>query len=225
MKLNINNKNSVLFLWFADWFWPSLSTSFQWCVDKQQPTNLLSLKCSRGEGGPTSYVTSSLFWQSGKGKMILCEVRVVLATLRCCSDPVSTSTREHLAWHQSLPKRPCSDSRGLYLYDHQMYLCRSWFLLPPPLTSNNGVSQSMNMSCLCAPCCVINPPWEPEISPATDLSWLLSFLRSWHSKQNKIYHLVFFLVFSDSVYKSTPFIFIMWLLLVCQARVLSSCWY
>lgn len=132
MKLNINNKNSVLFLWFADWFWPSLSTSFQWCVDKQQPTNLLSLKCSRGEGGPTSYVTSSLFWQSGKGKMILCEVRVVLATLRCCSDPVSTSTREHLAWHQSLPKRPCSDSRGLYLYDHQMSLCRSWFLLPPP---------------------------------------------------------------------------------------------
>lgn len=78
--------------------------------------------------------------------------------------------------------------------------------LPPP-TSNNGVSQSMNMSCLCAPCCVINPPWEPEISPATDLSWLLSFLRSWHSKQNKIYHLVFFLVFSDSVYKSTPFYF------------------
>ena len=111
-----------------------------------------------------------------------------------------------------------------------MSLCRRWFLLPP-LTSDNGVSQSMNMSCLCAPCCVINPPWEPEISPAVSLFFFsrfvlaaqFSFIADTHNKTKYIV--------SSSVSRSrilpinlrAPFIFIMWLLLVCQAHVLT--WY
>lgn len=123
------------------------------------------------------------------GKIILGLVRVVLAMLLLWPDPVSRSTREHTGVSIRCPSV-------------------SALLIPTPLNLNQSSITEVNMSCLVVPCCAINPAWELEISPGLSLFQPICpgcsvFLHSWHSKQNKIYPLVFFLVFSYSVYKSS----------------------
>lgn len=128
------------------------------------------------------------------GKIILSGlVRVVLAMLLLWPDPVSRSTHEHTGVSIRCPSV-------------------SALLIPTPLNLNQSSITEVNMSCLVVPCCAINPALELEISPGLSLFQPICpgcsvFLHSWHSKQNKIYPLVFFLVFSYSVYKSSHLLF------------------